>query len=180
MIGSNQIGKLIQCHIDCGEPETFVVGILLAYDDEWFLMKDVSSYGEGNGFALYKKSDLVSVEVESDYLDKIAFLMRFNNTMWPDLRVSDNSLLIQVIHLCYSGGTVVGIETYASGFRDINGIIEGTDRNIVIIRQIDEYGRHDGVCWLDINSITRIFFNDKESTYLGILFQHYAIISECI
>ena len=172
MIGRNQIGKLIQCHIDHSDPETFVVGILLAHDDEWFLMKDVSSYGEGNGFALYKKRDLLSVEVKSDYIDKIAFLMRFNNTMWPELQISDNNLLIQVIQLCFIGGTVVGIETYASGFRDINGIIEGIERNIVIIRQIDEYGRYDGVCWLDVNSITRFFFNDKESTYLGILFQH--------
>lgn len=172
MIENNQIGKLIQCHIDCSDPETFVVGILIAHDDEWFLMKDVSVYGEENGFALYKKNDLLAVEIESSYIAKIAFLMRFNNTMWPKIQISDDNLLIQVIQLCSSGGGVVGIETYASGFRDINGIVEGIDRNIVIIRQIDEYGRYDGMCWLNINSITRIFFKDKESTYLGILFQH--------
>lgn len=175
MIRSKQIGELMQCHIDPDDPETFVVGILYAYDEEWFLMKDVSSYGEENGFALYKKSDLISVEVKSDYIEKIAFLMRFNNTMWPELQVSDNNLLIQVIQLCFAKSTVVGIETYASGFRDINGIIEGIEGNIVIIRQIDEYGRYDGVSWLDTGAITRMFFNDKESTYLGILFQHSVI-----
>ena len=175
MIGNKEIGKLIQCHIDHSAPETFVVGILHAHDDEWFLMKDVSSYGEGNGFALYQKSDLLSVEVKSDYIDKIAFLIRFNNTMWPELQVSDNNLLLQVIQMCFIGSAVVGIETYARGFRDINGMIEGIERNIVIIRQIDEYGRYDGICWLDVSSITRIFFNDKESTYLGILFQCFDI-----
>ena len=173
MIGRCRIGELIQCHIDHGDPETFVVGVLISYDDTWFLLKDVSSYGESNGFALYQRCDIVSVKDDSEYLNKIALLIKYNNASWPDIQVSGHDLLIQVIQLCITMSKVVGIEIYASGYRDVNGIIEEVDGNVVTIRQTDEFGQSDGRCWLVVNSITRMYFDDKESTYLGILNSHF-------
>ena len=79
MIGRNQTGKLIQCHIDPDDPETFVVGVFICCDEDWLLLKDISSYGESNGFALYQRSDLVSFEDNSDYINRIALLMKYNH-----------------------------------------------------------------------------------------------------
>lgn len=173
MINDKLINKLIQCHIDHEDPETFVVGYLIAHDEEWFLMKDVSISGECNGFALYKKSDLYSVESSSRYIDKIAFLIDFKDTVWPELSILRGHLLPQIIDVCMKEKLVAGIELYASGLRDINGIIESFDDKILTIRQIDEYGIYDGMCWLDVAAITRVFFQDEESTNLKILFDHF-------
>lgn len=173
MLRRDHIGQLIQCHIDQNDPETFVVGVLISFDDDWLLMQDVSVYGESNGFALYQRTDLVSFEEESNYLDKMHILLQYSQASWPNTHIQGRNLLTQVLEYCCFSGKVVGIETHASGFRDVNGVVEKVDENIAVLKQIDEYGKCDGNCWLNVGSITRMYFNDKESICLDFLRKYY-------
>ena len=75
IINDTMLGKVLQCHVDKGDPETFVIGRLLAFDNLWFLLQDVSPSGYWNGFALYLVTDLVRIQETSRYLERVNILL---------------------------------------------------------------------------------------------------------
>lgn len=172
MVSKNLLGQHVQCHIDKGDPESFVLGKLLYADDRWFLMNDVTPYGEYNGFALYSTEDLVFVEENTEYIRMIMRLLEHNHALSEDVLIQDDDPLTFVLKLAKTSAKVIGIEVYASGIRDINGIVEDIGENSVVIKQIDEFGRCDGRSWIKLGAVTRVFWDDKESMCLQVLYNN--------
>ena len=97
MLDECLIGKIIQCHIDYSDPESFVVGRLAYYDSDWFLMQDLSSAGRWNGLALYMQSDIVSVSEFSDYIQRIVSLINYHQ---PFQKLHENIYLQKFFDGC--------------------------------------------------------------------------------
>ena len=93
MLNECMMGEIIQCHIDYGDPESFVVGRLAYFDHDWFLMQDISTAGRWNGLALYMMCDIVSVKKFTDYVHRIESLIECRNEFCLR-RTSTQSVLI--------------------------------------------------------------------------------------
>lgn len=169
MLDVSMIGKIIQCHIDHSDPETFVVGRLVYFDTDWFLMQDLTPAGRWNGLALYMLSDVVSVNEFTDYIHRIVSLIKYRTEALPVVPPIFNDPLTSLLVYARDSNRVIGLELYASGYRDINGTVISLTKNNVCINQIDEFGRTDGKSYLSVNSITRCYLDDEESTCLAIL-----------
>ena len=169
MLDKRLIGEIIQCHIDHSDPESFVVGQLVYFDSNWFLMQDLSSSGHWNGLALYMLSDIVSVDECTDYIDRIKSLIKCRNKSEPFVPpISDDPLLSLLLYAKYSN-RIVGLELLASGYRDINGTVDSLTKNTLCVHQIDEFGRADGKSYLLIDAISRCYLDDEESKCLEML-----------
>lgn len=172
MLTGSQLGKIIQCHIDRDDPETFVVGRLLSFDTVWFLMHDITPSGRWNGIAAYMQSDIVQIEDRTDYLQRINTLLRCRgeNQELPSMK---SPLLLSMLTYASDTNRIIGAEINASGVRDVNGFVEDMCDHSVCIHQLDEYGRNDGKSWIHIDAITRCYIGDDESMCLEMLFNHF-------
>ena len=169
MVDKSLIGRIIQCHIDKGDPDTFVVGLVAYADDNWFLMKDILPNGYWNGFALYPQTDVVSIEKSSEYLQRVATLVRYRKQSEPHIVNLSSNPPLELLAYAGNAKKIVGIEICSSGYRDVNGIVSEITNDTLVIRQLDEYGRDDGVSYISIDSITRCYLDDEESEILTIL-----------
>lgn len=169
MVNEKNIGRIIQCHIDHSDPESFVVGKVICCDSDWFFMQDISSVGCWNGLALYQQCDVVSIESETEYLNRILLLISKRNEPVPYSPPISNNILESLLNYAMHTNRIIGIELCKSGYRDINGIITKINKEIVCIDQIDEYGKDDGTSYVSIDTITRCYIDDAESKCLEIL-----------
>ena len=169
IINDSMLGKVLQCHVDKDDPETFVIGKLLAFDNLWFLLQDVLPSGHWNGFALYLVADLVRIHETSRYLERINILL----TQRSQKRVFEppikSNLLVGMLNYAKTNGRIIGFELQFSGYRDINGIILDFSEGKICVQAVNEYGeKEDDVC-LELDAITRCFVEDDESECLEIL-----------
>ena len=169
MLGREDIGKMLQCHIDTGDPETFVVGRLVWLDAEWFLMQDVSPAGRWNGLALYLLSDLVTVEQDTPYIAKMETLLRYRNEQPSAVPPIGPEPLRDLLGHGGAAGKIVGLELLRSGYRDVIGFVDGCTDTVLSVRQVDEFGKADGKSWLSLDAITRCYLDDEESRCLEVL-----------
>lgn len=169
MLSNNLIGKIIQCHIDQNNPESFVVGRLAYTDSDWFIMQDITPEGRWNGLALYMQADIVQFEENTDYIRKLEGLLRYRNKPVPILPPMSEEPLKSLLVYAKKKATVIGIELCASGYRDVNGTIDFLENQTVGVMQIDEFGLSDGKSYLAVDAITRCFVDDEESMCLEII-----------
>ena len=169
MVDISLIGKIIQCHIDEGDPDTFVVGRVAYADDNWFLMKDILPGGYWNGFALYLQSDVVTIEESSEYLHRVLTLVRYRHQQEPKMFDISSHPLVEMLTYAENTKKIVGIEICCSGYRNVNGTVVKITDDTLVMRQLDEYGRADGESYISIDSITRCYLDDDESEILEIL-----------
>lgn len=169
MLNQAMIGKIIQCHIDDSDPESFVVGRLVCYDARWIMMKDLSTSGHWNGIALYMRSDIVMVNEATDYLQKILTLVKCWGESEPYVPTLSDDLLSNVLQYARESGRLIALELHRSGVRDITGTIEYLSPNTVLLKQVDEYGFDDGKSYVSIDAISRCFMDDDELMCLAML-----------
>ena len=66
---------------------------------------------------------------------------------------------------------MIGIELCKSGFRDLHGIIESFNNDVLCIRQFDEFGQYDGKSFIKLDAISRCYM-DEEEKCLDVLCRH--------
>lgn len=169
MLNKNWLGTILQCHIDSRDPESFVVGQLEMFDDKWFLMQDISPVGLWNGIALYLRSDIVSVDEHSIYIDKLTSIIEYRGLKKPSPPPLFGELLTSLLTFAKRADRLIGIELYKSGWRNIVGSVAHLDNDLVCVRQIDEFGQSNGISYVLINAITRVFVADADLEALEIL-----------
>lgn len=171
MLDDGMIGRIIQCHIDCGEPDNFVVGRLVYIGEKWFLMQDISPSGRWNGLALYPLSDIVSVDEDTDYIRRTEKLLNYRQEAMSGIPLLADDPLLSLLNYSKENEMIVGIEIHESGYRDLYGFVCGVDDAVLCVRQVDEFGRDDGKSYISLDAITRCFVDDEEAKILKVLSQ---------
>lgn len=169
MLDKGLIGKIIQCHIDHGDPESFVVGRLVYCDSDWFLMQDISPEGRWDGLALTMQADIVMFHTSTDYLHRIMTLVRCRNEVEPYVPPIHGDPLISLLRYAKDANRVIGLELHESGYRNMDGTIGDLTKKILCIDQLDEFGRPDGRAYLSIDAITGLYVDDDEANCLEML-----------
>lgn len=169
MLCESQIGRILEFHMDADDPACFVVGRLAGMDAQWFLVQDLTPVGRWNGLALYRKQDLVSVEEGTAYIRKLELLAQCRNEVPPAIPPISADLLRSLLGYAKEKEAVIGLELYSKDYSSIEGVLEELHLEMLCIRQIDEFGRDDGVSYLALDVITRCFVGDEDGTCLELL-----------
>ncbi len=162
MMRERFMGHIVQCHIDEGDPETFVVGSLVYQNEKWFLLKMISPQGRWDGLALFPQTDLQAVEEDTDYILKLKALLKYRKTPAPTVPPIGENPLVSLLDYAQKEQKVIQIELCASGACDVLGIVSQFDEATLCVRQIDEFGRYDGKAYLAMDAITRFFVDSDE------------------
>lgn len=168
MINNHYLNKVIQCHIDSGDPETFIVGRICWVSDTWFIVQEVSICGEWDGISLYPQSDLVKIVDNSKYLCNLMYVLekRGEHPM-PIPQVKDFPLQA-LLQYARDNNNMCSFEQNKSGY-NIIGSVSAFDDHYVQIDQYTEDGEPDGSTLILQSSISRIHIGTHFLRYLEIL-----------
>lgn len=169
MLDKQVEGQIIQCHIDIGDPETFIIGRVVWMNEMWFLIQLISPHGRWDGYALYLQADVVAVQTDSEYLRKIKFLNTHRHGYIPSTPEISNNALVDLLSYAKSRKKLVGIELYMSGYRDVIGFVDFVQGQTICIQQVDEYGKPDGFSYIAIDAITRCYIDDDDLNCLELI-----------
>lgn len=169
ILNANLLGHIIQIHLDAVDPDSFLVGRLCWVDRTWFLMQDISSLGKWNGLVLYRQEDVISIEENTAYIEKLKKLIDLRGDTAPNIPDLLDSPLSKFLLYAQTQNTVLGLELCASGYRDVDGYVCSLANNILCVEQLDEFGRDDGRSYILLDSITRCYIGDNDSECLLLL-----------
>ena len=162
------IGEMITVYTDtCNE--WFGVGIVLAVDDAFVLLKSISTLGEDDGLTLYRIEEIVKIETNTMYCQKLKKLMRIKNVVLLNYDIPKNEYLAWIIKKSLEENSIIDVQLLSSQHRDIVGIVKDINDGNCIILQIDDLGRKDGECQFLLESISSIKFNSVENRTLQLL-----------
>jgi len=164
-------GEIIQCHIDHNDKDTFVVGKLLAFNRDWFLLDLISPLAQWDGLGLFLQSDLVYIERNTRYIDKLTMLLPYSHTEPMDIMIPNENLLNSVLSVAKESKKMIALELYYSGDREPVGFVEEITNDTVSILQVDEFADFDGTSIIDMSAITRCIFEDHEMRNRRILYE---------
>ena len=168
MIDKMFIGEVIQCHLNFNDPDTFVVGTVIDANEEWFLLCSISPYGKFDGYILYSQSDVVYIEFNTRYIEKLKTLWSIHH-LESKLTCQFKATIDDFLKYAKSSDRVVCIELEKSGCRDLKGFVNRIDNDTIEFVELDDYGSFYGNAKISYASITRCFVEDDESTSLELL-----------
>lgn len=162
-------GRLIQCHVDPSDPETFVVGRMLWTFEDSFILNSVSPSGRWDGLALFLLDDLVAVEKGTDYLHRLEKLLSLRHETPPETPPKMMDGLHTIMHYAQTHQKPVALELFQSGGRDVVGYLTDMDGEWLRIAQADEMGRPDGTTLVRTRAVSRAFCGDHSLECIELL-----------
>lgn len=167
-----KLHKIYQIHMDAGDPESFIVGELIGiWEDENILVKLISTNGRWDGFCLIWMNDIVRVDIETQYINKLKRLLVGQQKEEAEPVLQDSGVET-IVSFALKYNKAVGIELLQSGLRDIIGFIEKYEDDLLQVFQLDEMGREDGKTVIEKEVITRMFCADSELQSLKLLWEN--------
>lgn len=162
-------GCYVQCHVDIGDPHSFVAGEVLEEFQDSFILRKISPNGQWDGFTLYPISDLVYTEENTQYLSVLKKLLLLKNENPPSSPKRMLTGLQTILSYAIEQHRIVALELCKSGQRDVVGYFMHQNDTYVQIEQIDISGVSDGIAYVRADAITRVYVADADTACYELL-----------
>lgn len=144
------------CIYEGNEHESFIFGMIVDMDDQYYTIHRFTPNGEDDGLLMMDIESVFRIEIDTKYIQKMRKLIDtdgicgFHFVKAPDAS-EGSSCSMRLLELAVKEDRVVGIELSQSEITDIFGRIQCIGENTLTVRQINDYGEADGltVCFLD-------------------------------
>lgn len=158
----NSLGTLLKSKCLCeiyteNNLSTFCVGKIVCCDDVSLIAQCFNKYGEYDGYAIFYKDDIVKVACDTEYLKCIAYFVG-DSAVVEEFESKDLVL--------YTINTLIQNKSFAIiSFcgEKICGVIDSLQDDMISVTEYNEYGFCDGTSTLNLDNITCIEFDSKET-----------------
>lgn len=161
--GIVKINDLIAVYTDINS-KYFGVGLVLSVNDDFLVLNSVDSFGQEDGLILYRMDEVIKIEKETLYLEKIKSLMEITETTY--FEKSPRIDVILLLDKAKGENIVVDIQLMQSGQSDVVGFVKEINNDYCVITQIDNMGVKDGECIFDLHYVSSIKYNSRENRIL--------------
>ncbi len=172
-------GKLIAVYHEDSKPDTFDLGTVLCVDDDFVLMQLLSLDGCYDGIAVFSIAEVARVEVDTQYVAKLNTLMgRLQQEVGGWQPAANEHNLLESVLLEIKRTKRLATIMLCSSAESVLGTIEELGSDWLSVRQIDDYGRPDGICYFQTADIASIYCNsaaEQRIECLIIASQHDAL-----
>ena len=125
--------------------------------------------GKYDGYRVIANENIVKVEMNSLYSQKIQTLVKYHKTKHDDIvKVEDNGF-ISLLNYAKDFNKVVTVELVDSGRNDIIGYVNKIEDETCFFDQRDDFGNMDGQAIVDISDITYISCDGDDESIIEIL-----------
>ena len=147
----------------------FSVGYVLDYNEDYFLLAEISPKGLNDGFVVNEINNIIRINVDSRYENKIKVLAEYQKTIHENIEFQTDDIVFEVLKFAKIKNYIVSIELINSGFYDIQGYVATIEKDNCLINQVTEYGDVDGMAVIKLSDITKISCNSNDEVTLKIL-----------
>lgn len=156
-------GRLAEIY-DNGNTDSFTVGRVIDFDEEYFLIQSFQKTGENDGLTLIEIDNLDMIVAGGCYTEKIKSLNEWRGgEEFPVIKNTGN-LLFSVLEASLVNKEVIA--AWVNGMKDfdLTGTVADIDKEqgIVTLLSLNKYGEYDGTYTFDTDDIYALDYADIE------------------
>ncbi|MBR1757869.1 MAG: hypothetical protein IJ744_03970 [Lachnospiraceae bacterium] len=169
--------KMACIHTDANDLNRFIYGKIIGLDSKNFVVSLVSPNGKADGILVKELEDIIWVEISTKYDDKMNKLMANENNGMESKFITEH-LLQECLLQCKENGSICSIELDHSGYSNIIGIIVEVKEETCSLKQLDEYGEEEGICFISISDISQVCINSSDEVRISKLYAFNSSIQQ--
>lgn len=150
--------------LDC-----FGLGYVLAVNDDFLLIKSIDPQAEADGISLYTIDDIVLVERNTKYCQKIEQLINLKGVKLKDYELNQKDYISWMLNKSKEERGLINIQLLGDANCNLFGIVKEFDKETCTIVQIDSYGDEDGESQFAIQDISSIKLDCREDLEISYL-----------
>lgn len=133
--------------------DAFNVGFIVDYDSKFLLLNSISEYGKYDGILLIYIDDIFRIDIDSNYENKLLRLL--NNKEITNYKFKKiGSCIEKLFNYAKENNSIISISFFDSDYKsDVIGKVKSYNTNLVEICCYDEYGKVDGISYINISEI---------------------------
>lgn len=134
--------------------EQFCVGYILKINRNYILMQHISPNGKYDGYIFKKTSDIYRVGYDESYTKKVKKLYDQECCKHEDIIIDSEDILVSFLKKASERRWIVALELNQSGLYDVQGFVLEVDEENIVIQEISDDGKYDGITCLDLQCVT--------------------------
>lgn len=159
-----------EIYTDSSDTGKFAFGRIVACDELFFIAELVSPSGSYDGLLLKPTDDIIKICVETEYAQKMKILSA--NFIKQEYCFNADDLISQILLYAQEKKLIVSVELLHSGYDDITGFADSADDSRFTVKQVNQYGKHDGTAYADKSDVTQISCDTENEISLLKLYNH--------
>lgn len=166
--------KLVSIYMDSEKTNSFSVGYILNIEDDKLIIAHISPEGFYDGYSGTFISNIFRMDTESQYINKIfqLFHLHANPSFYPFNENQETDCFLKLIDFAKKNKLVVSIETYDSGYDDIQGYINSYSPDSISISLLNEFGGENGFSVVNLDAVSEITCDSSTEVTLKLLHQN--------
>lgn len=146
--------QLVCVYASQGNPDSFICGEFLGYDDSFFAFHMVSPYGMDDGYIVKPIASISRIEYENRYCRKMQILRQ--EPISTCLSFNRLDMRTTILQYALKKKAIVSVEIDNSEFYDITGFVQEICDDTCLFKLYDEYGEPDGYAHVNKQQITQV------------------------
>lgn len=145
--------KLVSLYSNVESKDAFNVEFIVDYDSKFLLLNSISEYGKYDGILLIYIDDIFRIDIDSNYENKLLRLL--NNKEITNYKFKKiGSCIEKLFNYAKENNSIISISFFDSDYKsDVIGKVKSYNTNLVEICCYDEYGKVDGISYINISEI---------------------------
>lgn len=153
---------LVEIYANPRDLNSYVIGYILCYNEDYIIIKNISSTGKYNGMSCLMIENLNRIDYETKYLNNICKLIeRDGNNLYTDLKNMEFNVL-DIFKYIMKNQRACSFELVGSDQTDVIGFIVDVKDDYIIVNQINEECESNGKSIIFIEVIERLWFDSEE------------------
>ena len=163
---------LVSLYANSEDSSKFCYGRFLNFDNENFLFLMITPDGKYDGLLVKSINDIIRINKNDCYDERMQKLLCLEDMEDLFLKLDkSNDVLKFSLLMSQINKKIVSIELNHSGTDDVVGFVNMMSDTICEIKQIDFYGRSDGVAYVKIDEISQVSLDSSAEQILLKLFE---------
>ena len=151
-----QQSREIACIYTSRDTSKFAAGIIQCFDEKFVIIEHILPTGQYDGFVTRNIEDILKIEQNSKYSNKIKTLSNLYNVKHEKLKIVNQDVLFSLFTYAMETRKIVTLELVDSEYDDAVGYVDDVSGDFVRMTGIDRYGEKDGEIVFKTSNITHL------------------------
>ena len=160
---------LCEIYTNSSNLNVFSVGYIIAFDDEFYITKNLDAFGRQDGYFCGNIGEIVKISTDTNYLIDIKKLQNYHNQPKENLIDFSTDLLYRFLLTIKTNKRICSITLFNDLLPDITGYVVELDYDNIKVLNIDNRGHEDGLSIINLCDVSSAEFGSSEFVKLEIL-----------
>lgn len=158
--------KYAAIYMNLEDSSKFVYGRVLAVNEFEIAIFMISPDGDNDGILVKSVEEVIQIEVDSQYSEKMRKLMEINRPQIYQVEIDNEQIKQSILLFARQEKQVVSLEIHNSGYDNIVGFVNDIKNDLCTIEKINDYGLKDGKAYIQLNNVSQISYASQEEIRL--------------